>query len=160
MKEQEGATLTKEEEVDANLATAMGATALYVPEMQEAIVGLAQSADPVMVAGQLVANLVVNVKEQSMTRGLDLSDKIWLADGGVADRLADELCKVIDATTGQDMDGMTDKVWIEALNVLKMMNGGPQQGRGQGAPETAPQPAGGAPMGPPANIMGQLGGMA
>ena len=156
MEEQKGTDLSKEEEVDVNLATAMGATALYVPEMQEAIVGLAKSADPVMVAGQLVANLVINIKEQSMSRGLDFSDKIWLADGGVADRLADEICKVIDALTGEDMEQQADKVWIEAINVLKMMKGGADQ---QGQQPGAAAAPGAAPMGPPANIMGQLGGM-
>ncbi len=154
---QKGASLSKEEEADASLATAMGAVVLATPEFQQGLSGMAQSADPVMVAGQVLAGLIMNLKEQAMQNSMDLSDKIWMAENGVADRLADDIIRALEATTGAELAGQEQKVWIEALNVMKMAAkaGSATPAGGMGAPPPQPAPPQGG-MGP----MGMMGGMA
>lgn len=153
-----GASLSKEEEADASLATSMGAVVLATPEFQQGLAGMAQSADPVMVAGQVLAGLILNLKEQSMQNSMELSDKIWMAENGVADRLADDIATAIEAATGADLSGQEQKIWIEALNVIKMAGkagtgAAPAGGASAPGPAAPQQPMGG--MGP----MGAIGGM-
>ncbi len=144
-------SLSKEQEIDVNLASAMGLTAINTPQISEALVGMAQSADPVMAVGQFVAQLILNLKEQSVNNNVPLDDKIWMAEGGVADRIIDEA--ILNLTTeGVDgLAGTNDAVLEEVMNVLKLAGqaGGPPQG---GAP---PQ----QPAAPTAPVAPQMGGM-
>lgn len=140
--------LTKEEEVDARLATAMGEAALGTPEMQQGIVGMVQSAEPVMASGQVLANMIMQMKEKADEQGLNLSDRIWMAQGGVADRLADRLANTVQSLAGVPIGDQGDAIWEEALNVFKLAMQTQQGGQAPGAPQ-APQaaPQGMGPMG-------------
>lgn len=147
--------LSKEQEIDANLATAMGLTAMQTPQIKEAMLGMAQSADPVMAVGQFVAQMILNLKEQSMNNKVPLDDKIWMAEGGVADRIIDDA--ILDLTTeGVDgLAGTNDAVLEEVINVIKLAG---KAGSGGQGPQAAgpPMPQGAVEQGP---VMPQMGGM-
>lgn len=126
--------LSEEEETDVALATTMGATALGMPEAQQALDGMLESADPILAAGQFAANLVMSLKEQAMKQKVPLSDNIWLAENGVLDRIVDEIVQGTAARTGNDLSGQEQKIWLEALNVFKLA-----AKQGQAASQRTPQ---------------------
>lgn len=115
-----GDLLTDEEETDVDLATAMANVALSMPEVTDSLDQMVQSAEPVLAIGQFIANMVLNIKEQAMTQGLNLSDKIWLAEGGVVDRIDDSVVQNLAQRTGLDLTQDMQKIWIETLNVFKL----------------------------------------
>lgn len=125
--------LSKDEEVDARLATAMGHAALSTPEIQQGLEGMLSSADPTMAAGQVLANMVMQMREQAESNNLGLSDSIWMAQGGVADRLAETMASNIGDPN------QADAIWEEALNVFKLAT---KAGTQQQAPQGTPVPAG------------------
>lgn len=129
--------LSKEEEIDARLATAMGHAALATPEIKQGLEGMLSSAEPTMAAGQVLANMVMQMREQAESANLGLSDNIWMAQGGVADRLAETMASNIGAP---DQAGA---IWEEALNVFKLASkvGNDQQGA-PAAPQGPAMPSG------------------
>ena len=143
-----GKQLSDDEETDANLATAMAASVMSSPEMIKALVEQTANAEPVMAVGQYIAEAMLNLKEQADKNGLDISDSVWTADGGVADRLIDQAVLNIVAGGGPDLEGQEEAINEEVLNVLKMAM---QTGGGGGQPPQGPQqPGPPVPAGPPA----------
>lgn len=142
--------LSKDEMQDVRLLTAMGSMLVNSQEMQEGIRGLVQSAEPVVAVGQLVANMVLKMKEASTAQGLQVSDNIWMAEGGVADNVIDEVVDFLAKSEGVDLGGQEEMIWIECLNVLKLASkagqGQPQQA---GPPQQGVMPQGMAPTAEP-----------
>lgn len=157
--EKKGITLSEEEEADADLATAMLVTLLSNPQMEKGLQELLSSAEPTMVLGQVVGTTIMKLKEQSMKNGIDLSDNIWLAKGGVADRAIDQLAVNLHAMGGPPVED--EAVYEETINIIKMAS---RAGKG-GPPQPGQQPEPGAPApqeaGPPMPAMGDpnSGGM-
>lgn len=143
--------LTEEEEIDARLATAMGHAALSTPEVKQALEGMMSAAEPPMAAGQMLANLITQMKEQSDAQGLGMSDNIWMAEGGVSDRLSETI-----ATNMGEPEAAT-AIRQEVLEVLKMGAQVGEQNAQAGA--QAPPQAGPVPSGP-MGALDAMGGMA
>lgn len=144
--------LSKDEEQDTAMATAMGATVLASEQARQGIDQMMGSAEPILAIGQVVANALLHLKEQSDKQGMGFSDNIWMAQGGVADRLIKEVVRDVDARTGEDMTSQSDKIWIEVVNFMKMAGSAGSNPQQQGAPQQGMGQKAGVPMGP-------LGGM-
>lgn len=136
-----GKKLSKEQETDAKLASTIGLMLITNPDMEKGMIQLVQSGDPVAMLGQFIGTTIIKLKEQTMQNGLDIDDMVWMAKGGVTDRLIDQAILNLDAKGMDDLDGANDAVAEEVLNVIKLA-GKIGQGGGQ------QQPQGGAPMGP------------
>lgn len=140
--------LSEEAEADANLATALGVKFMLEPDMQQNMGKMLSAADPVMAMGQFLSQMIMNIKEQADANGLALDDQIWLARGGVVERLFDQ-GSMIAESMGIDLPASAEPAVVkEVMNVLKMAA---QSGQG-GAQQQAPQ-------GPPMMQQGQGGGM-
>lgn len=149
------AKLSKEQEVDADLATAMGLKVISDPFTSQALGELTSSAEPNMALGQFVAQLVMTIKEQSQQNDMAIDDSVWLANGGVVDRLIDQLRIEVEDLGISIQVGDEALINEEVLNVLKLAS---KAGTGQPqAPQAAgPQLLQGAPQTP----MGRdIGGM-
>src|SRR5688572_29721026 len=115
-----GADLSKEEEDDADMATAMAGAVMSSEDMVSNLVQQTANAEPVMAVGQFVAEAMLGLKEQADANGMKLADKIWTAKGGVADRLVDQAILNLVAGGGPDLEGQDDAIFQEVVSVIKM----------------------------------------
>lgn len=155
---EQGSQLSEEQEVDADLATAMGIRVMADPKTQEGLGQLVGAAEPSMALGQFIAQLVLNIKEQSEKAGMPIDDMVWMADGGVVDRLIDQARIDVEDFGVSIPAGGEDVINEEVMNVLKLAS------KSGSAPQEAPQGAGGPPLlqGPPGGaspIGRETGGM-
>ena len=149
------AKLSKEQEVDADLATAMGLKVISDPSISQALGELTSSAEPNMALGQFVAQLVMTIKEQSQQNDMAIDDSVWLANGGVVDRLIDQLRIEVEDLGISIPVGDEALINEEVLNVLKLASKA-GTGQPQATQAAGPQLLQGAPQTP----MGRdIGGM-
>lgn len=134
--------LDKEEEVDADLATQLGISAINDPSLEEGLIGMVQSADPSMVAGQFLGQLITQIKTNLDDNNAHLSDRVWMADGGVVDRLASMLSERIASETGIAV--APDDIYADTAEYFKFLVHAGQAN--QQAQQGAPAP--GVPAGP------------
>ena len=154
-----GRRLSEEQETDARLGAALGVALISNPQMEEAIVKLVSSADPVMALGQYLGTTVLGLKQNADKNGLALDDSVWLAEGGVVDRMTDQLILNLSAKGMDDLRGQEDAIADETMNVLKMASQTGQQQQGPPQPQAGPPaPVAGPPVAP--TPMGrEVGGM-
>jgi hypothetical protein len=138
--------LSDEQEADADLATAIGRNVIANPDMQQAMSQLVKSADPVMALGQFVSQLVMNVKEKAQQSDMPIDDMVWMASGGVVERLIEESA-ILAETFGVDVPKAAEAaIYEEVMNVLKMASKAGSQPQQPGAPQGQPQPTQGGPQ--------------
>lgn len=131
-------SLSEEQEADADLATAIGVRLMNEPDMQQAIGQLVNSAEPTMAIGQFVGQMVMNIKEKSMQAQMDIDDQVWLAEGGVVDRLIEQASLEAESFGVSLPRGAEAAVQEEVMNVLKLAASSGQGGQ--------PQQQAGSPM--------------
>jgi hypothetical protein len=145
-----GIKLDDAQEADADLATAIGVRVMHEPDMMGALEQLLGSAEPVMAMGQFISQLVMNIKEKSDQSGMPIDDMVWMAKGGVVDRLIDQ-ASLLAETFGVDMPASAEPaVMQEVMNVIKLAGSAGQGGgqpQPQGAPVAGPPSPQGSPMG-------------
>jgi hypothetical protein len=124
--------LSKEQEVDTDLASAIAVGMLSQPQVMEGFNKMIQSGDPVAMAGQFVATSILKIQEQASQK-MNIDPNVWLAGGGVADRMIDQLIMNLEAQGDDSLRGANEEVADEVLNVIKLASKA-----GQGAPQERP----------------------
>ncbi len=117
-----GNVLSEEQEVDAGLATSMLMTIMNNEEMMSNLVNFAsQSQDPVRIIGQSIAQTLLQMKEQADGNGLALDDNIWLAKGGVVDRVVDQVVPQFEAAgVPLESPGANEAIVEEIMEIMKL----------------------------------------
>jgi hypothetical protein len=144
--------LTREQEIDADLVSAIAVGMLSQPQVMEGFNQMLSSGDPVAMAGQFVATSLLKMKEQSAQK-MDIDDAVWLAEGGVADRMIDQLIMNLDAEGNDGLRGAQDEIVEEVINVIKLASKSGQQPQGQ-QPQQGMGPPAPSQQGPVAPMMG------
>lgn len=148
-------TLTKEERVDVKLATSLILNPLLQDEGIQALQQAAQSASDLPAALALaIFQAMGQVKTAIQQKGVPLSSKIWVANGGVLDTVVQNVCQALasippEIPEAAEPDFMQD-VKEEVFNLMEGNTGGqmaPGPEAQSGPPNLlAPPPDGGPPM--------------
>jgi hypothetical protein len=104
------------------------------------------------VLGNFLASAMDRINQKLQQKGMDLSPNIWLAEGGVVDRLLDEVEELASKAGVAFDDAVSSAVFAEVVDQLKLA--GQANAKGQSAPPAGPPPGMGAP--PPAPMMGDF----
>lgn len=148
-------TLTKEERVDVKMATSLILNPLLQDEGIQALQQAAQSASDLPAALALaIFQAMGQVKSAIQQKGVPLSSKIWVANGGVLDTVVQNVCQALasippEIPEAAEPDFMQD-VKEEVFNLMEGNTGAPSEQAGPpqmgGGSLLAPQ--GGPPMPP------------
>lgn len=155
MDTKKGKTLSKEELTDVKLASSLILNPLLQDEGIAALQQAAQSAADLPAALALaIFQALGQVKDQVQQRGIPLSSKIWVARGGVLDKVIQNVCQAL-ASIPPEIPEAVEPDFMQDVKeeVFNLMESGGQQG-GQMPQEAGPPNmlAGGPPM-------PQMGGM-
>lgn len=135
--------LGEEENVDVEIAEALGSKLMSTPEAQQLLQEASQGqGDPAAKVGVFFAQMIGKLQEKMENTPVPLSPRIWLSQNGVVDRWVEDLSE-----DGLLPEGIGDAVKEEIANILKLqkgaMEGGgqqvPQQEQGPPQPQQAPQ---------------------
>lgn len=122
--------LNDEEELDVEIGVAILTKLLREPEAQglfeEALSG---AGDPAAKLGVLFSQAIEEVQTRMQDTPIPLSPRIWLSDGGVIDRMLEDVGLPPQITSG---------VKDEIANILKLRVQSRQGPAGQGQPEGPP----------------------
>lgn len=156
--------LAPDEELDSDIAFGLIAKILYEDEGTDQLLNILSAKDPTPALGNLLATMIDSIGKKLAQRGMDLSPNIWLAEGGVTDRVIDQVAELAEKAGIALDDAAQSAVFAEVIDQLKMAGAAEKKGAAGPPPqEGAPPPEAGMvppPMeqqqaGPP---MGPMGG--
>lgn len=144
---------------DIQIAAGLTAAGLLSDEGIQMLAQVAGSeGDTPAAIGQMIFQALDNTRNMLEQRGVSIEPSVWVAKGGVLDRVIYEVVAVLDTVLGVQGAGTTE--FVQALKgavVQLMEQGGAPQGPPQagGMPPQGMQQAG--PEGPPSGLL--AGGM-
>ncbi len=131
---------------DIQVAGGLTVAGLLSDEGLQALQGVLQGAsDPAAAVANAVFMALSKVREQLDERGVAINDKLWIANGGVLDRVIFEVCSVLRAVFGFEQAGSEQFVSALKEEVLALMaqdqeGGNPAAVQPQPAPQQMQQP--------------------
>lgn len=172
MEGEDRAPLGLEEELDGDIGFGLLASLIHAQETQPILQDALSTPNPVPAIAQIVAQSVDKVASKSEEKGMPLSPRIWLSEGGAVDRALNEIGNIAMAMGVEFGESARSAAFGEVIDALKLAREaetrGQQGGAGMGAPPMgaapvgAPTPANEAPMDPnydPAGGPMPMGGM-
>ncbi len=149
--EQAGEALGLEEELDGDIGFGLLASLIYAQETQPILQDALSAANPIPAIAQIVAQSVDKVASKSEEKGMPLSPRVWLSEGGAVDRALDEIGNIAQKMGVDFGESARSAAFGEVIDALKLARGakarGQQGGGGMGAPPMGEAPVG-APSGP------------
>lgn len=145
-----GQKLSEEEELDANIAYGLLASAFLEDPSIQGIREIFKAQDPAPAAAALISGAIKQITEEG---DVELSPNVWLADGGAVDRAVDLIADIVG---GLD-EATKNAVFGNVVDQIKLMGQSGQQP--QGAPPMRAQMAPPMPMGPRGAQPPMAGGM-
>lgn len=133
----EGNELSREEELDLKLAVKTAEKLMMEGGLDTVETALKESKDPAQVVGQFLSQLIIQMHEQ-FPEDLNMSPRIYLADGGVLEQLLDFLEVKLKLPKE-----FSDQVFHDVVEIFKAGAQSPQ-------PQEAPGPGLQGQAGPPA----------
>lgn len=153
-----------EQATDIQMAGSLVVAGLLSDEGLQSLQQVLQGAkDPVAAVGNAVFMALSAVRDKLDQQGLSIDDKLWVAKGGVLDRVVFEVLVVLkevlgvqEANSPEFAAGLKDT--IMQLMAQEEQGGPPQQGGmpPQGMPMQGGEMPQGAPQGPPSALMGGM----
>lgn len=153
--EQGRSALSPAEELDADIAFGLMASLLHSPEGGKVAMNALKTAkNPAPALAMFVSTAMDKINNQMKERGMELSPRMWMAEGGAVDRFMDELAEFASAEGVKVPPQLESMVMAETIDQLKLQSQAGKQGQppAPGAAPAGPPPAPqGAPpmMGPP-----------
>ena len=87
--------------IDIQVAGSLAVAGLLSDEGLQALQGVLQgAADPVAAVANAIFMALSKVREKLDSQGLSINDKLWVAKGGVLDRVLFEVCATLKAVLG------------------------------------------------------------
>jgi hypothetical protein len=146
--EDEMADLSEAEELDAQIAYGLAASALLEEQGIQGLNEAMNQQNPIPLVAGIVASLVKDIAEGTQGTEIELSPNVWLAEGGAVDRLLDLISEISgqeldDAAKGAIFSDVVDqiKLFSQAAGQKEQMP--PNMGMGmpdQGTPGMPPSP--------------------
>jgi hypothetical protein len=122
-------TLDKQHKVDTQVAAAMTTAALISDQGIQSVSQVLKGAkDPVQALAHVIFMALGKVREMLQQKGLKIDDKVWIAGGGVLDRVMFELMTVLVGVVGYKQAG--DPTFVHDVKdaVLQLMQQDDEQG--------------------------------
>lgn len=147
---------------DIQVAGSLVVAGLLSDEGLQALQQVLQGAkDPVAAVGNAVFMALGKVRDKLEEQGMAIDDKLWVAKGGVLDRVLFEVIAILKTVLGFEQAGTAEFASALKGSVIQLMEqedagGGAQQpptGGEQGGMQAPPQ---GAPQGPPSPLLGGM----
>jgi hypothetical protein len=148
--QEERVELAPDEELDSDIAFGLIAKILYEDEGTDQLLNIFSAQNPAPALGNLLTTMIDNIGKKLSQRGMDLSPNIWLAEGGVVDRVIDEVAELAEGAKIKFDDALQSQVFGEVIDQLKLAGQAEKNGA-QMPPEEGmgPPPPGGAGGPPP-----------
>jgi len=136
---------------DVQVAGSLVVAGLISDEGLQALQQVLQGAqDPVAAVGNAIFMALSKVREKLDEQGMSIDDKLWIANGGVLDRVLFEVISVLKIVLGFEQAGTAEFASSLKNSVVQLMQQEESGAQEQGPPQEAP-------MGPPNSAL--LGGM-
>lgn len=160
-----GDTGANQNKTDIQMAGTLTAAGLLSDEGLQSLQQVLQGAsDPAAAVGNAVFIALSKVREKLEQNEMSIDDKLWIAKGGVLDRVLFEVITALKAVLGFEAAGSGEFAAAVKDSVMQLMQ---QESEGQGPSEAnmPGQPQGGmppqgmpqqAPQGPPSALMGGM----
>ena len=148
------------EATDIQVAGSLVVAGLLSDEGLQALQQVLQGAeDPVAAVGNAVFMALGKVREKLEEQGMSIDDKLWVAKGGVLDRVLFEVIAILKTVLGVEQAGTAEFASALKGSVIELMEqedagGGQEQapmGAEQGGMQAPPQ---GPPQGPQSPLLG------
>jgi hypothetical protein len=170
--EDDRSPLAPDEELDSDIAFGLLGSLIYSEQGTQQMLNVLGAQNPAPAMGNFLASAIDRTNKKLGSKGMDLSPNIWLAEGGVVDRLLDEVAELANKAGVKFDAALQSQAFAEVIDQLKLAGqaesrsgGAGQQPPGPLAPEQQeagppgpppvdPMAGGGTP--PPAPMMGGM----
>lgn len=138
--QQEAAPEQNSDALDIQVAGSLVAAGLISDEGLRALMQVLKGAqDPAMAIGNAVFMAISKVREKLDQNGMSVNDKLWMAKGGILDRVLFEVVGVVKAVLGFEAAGSPQFAQAVKQAVVSLMQQESEQA-GAGATPQARQP--------------------
>lgn len=149
------APLSARETLDSDIGFGLAASLLYSEGGSKSVLEAVKGQDPAVALGMFLSQMAMKLQQKTAEQGIELSPNIWLAEGGVTDRVLDEVEEMAEKAGVEMPEGIREQSVNEMMNVLKAASQSQPAGQEGGQPMGGQAPMGGGMAPPP---MPQQGG--